>query len=294
MSSVRIAVLMTCYNRRETTLGCLRALYQQEGIHDLQMQIYLVDDGCTDGTGKAVRTHYPDAKVLHGNGNLFWNGGMSLAFAEALQGNYDYYLWINDDTMLFTGAVRTLLRTFHALRKQEGREEIVTGSTRDPKNGRPTYGGVSLRGFLRKPVFVLMEPLTNKACPCDTVNGNCVLIPRQVAQRIGNLSPGFSHGLGDFDYGLRAKKLGISCWIAPGYIGTCAAHDLRCSYYDRTLPIGERLRKMRSPTGLPPAREWMCFTRRHGGWLWPICWLRTILRVCLPQLWLLLRGKPVN
>ena len=61
-----IAVLMTCYNRRETTLECLESLFKAQVPKETTLSIYLVDDGSTDGTGDSVRERYPAVKVLNG------------------------------------------------------------------------------------------------------------------------------------------------------------------------------------------------------------------------------------
>lgn len=290
---IRIAVLITCHNRKEKTLACLDALAKQEDIADVTVSVYLVDDGCTDGTGEAVRCNYPKVKVLQGDGSLYWCGGMRLAFAEAMKGDYHYYLWLNDDTILFLGALRTLLETSRKLGEREGRAAIVTGSTCDPKTKELTYGGVVRKSRWHPFQFLQVMP-SDEPRPCDTINGNCVLIPRQVSCTVGILSPDFTHGAGDFDYGLRARAKGFSCWVAPGFVGTCSRNSAQGSCKDLTLSVRERLRKMTSPTGPPPMREWMVFTRRHGGVLWPIYWLRTLIRVFFPRLWLKLRSQPVE
>lgn len=41
------------------------------------------------------------------------------------------------------------------------------------------------------------------------MNGNCVFIPSEIVNAIGNLDPIFSHAMGDIDYGLRAQKKGL-------------------------------------------------------------------------------------
>ena len=66
MKKANLAVIMTCYNRRNTTLACLNALYQQKNHCD----IYLTDDGSSDGTTEAVKAEYPEVQILQGNGNL--------------------------------------------------------------------------------------------------------------------------------------------------------------------------------------------------------------------------------
>ncbi len=191
--------------------------------------------------------------------------------------------------MIFEDSLQTLLRTYHALREQEKGEVIVSGSTYDPRNEQSSYGGV-LRTSRWKPMSFELIPPSDIPQKCETIHGNCVLISRRVARAAGNLSSSYSHGLGDFDYGLRAGRLGITCWIAPGYLGTCAAHNVKDSYYDKTLNKQERLRKMRSHTGLPPFFEWLSFTWRHAGMLWWYFWLRAIVRMLFPQLWLSMRG----
>ena len=46
----RIAVLITCFNRIDKTINCLDSLYNSKSIDDYLIDVYLVDDGSTDGT----------------------------------------------------------------------------------------------------------------------------------------------------------------------------------------------------------------------------------------------------
>ena len=66
----KIAVLLTCFNRREMTLSCVRRINSQVNIDDLEIEIFLSDDNSTDGTAQAVNSEFPFVKVLHGNGSL--------------------------------------------------------------------------------------------------------------------------------------------------------------------------------------------------------------------------------
>ena len=51
----QIAVLLTVFNRKEKTLLCLKNLYQQTLPNEYRIDIYLTNDGCTDGTPEAAR-----------------------------------------------------------------------------------------------------------------------------------------------------------------------------------------------------------------------------------------------
>ncbi len=275
MDSKKLAVLMTCYNRRDTTLVCLQALYKQNTIFD----VYLVDDGSSDGTCDAVRANYPAVKILKGTGDLFWVGGMRLAFAEALKENYDYYLWLNDDTIVDPNALSKLFATHNDLIEKGFPNSIIVGSTRDAITGKPTYGGAVRSKHWYSNKYEFLQP-SQEIQECDTMYGNCVLIPRSVAQKVGNLDPAFIHSLGDLDYGLRARKLGCSVWVAPGFIGTCSKNSVQGSWVDTNLPIGDRLRKALQPKGFP-IRAWTVFARRHSGPFWFLYWFLPYLRAVI-------------
>ena len=79
-----VAVLVTCFNRMQITLRCLRDLTKEPLSSTLSLSVYLVDDASTDGTREAVCSEFPAVHLLNGNGHLFWGGGMRLAFGEAL------------------------------------------------------------------------------------------------------------------------------------------------------------------------------------------------------------------
>ena len=103
-----------------------------------------------------------------------------------------------------------------------------------------------------------------------------MLIPRSAAEKTGNLDVNFTHGIGDLDYGLRAKKKGCQIVIAPGYYGVCSANDGAGLWIDDQMPLLARWKKLLGPKGLP-VKEWMVFSRRHRGRLWIFAWLSTYI-----------------
>ena len=275
----RIAVLMTCHNRKVQTIGCLDRLFTQLLQQGNTLSVYLVDDGCTDGTAEAVASSYPVVRILRGDGSLFWNGGMRVAFAEAMRSDFDYYLWLNDDTHLYPTALDTLLEASAKL-EQDGKNVILVGSTCDPVSGSWTYGGMQRHRSWREIAFLPVQPQPDALRASDTMNGNCILIPRAIAKQVGNLDAAFRHGMGDFDYGLRARAKGFEIYAAAGYAGTCAVNPARGTCLDRTASLSVRWRNLVSAKVLPP-KEWLVFTRRHYGLLWPAYavspYLKTIL-----------------
>ncbi len=228
-----IATLIAAHNRKSRTLGALERLSAQQGLLDrAEMAVYVVDDGSTDGTAEAISEHFPSVRLLQGDGNLYWNGAMRLAFAEALRQDFDYYLWLNDDTTLFPDSLPRMLRAA----AKYGDRAIIVGSARDPDTGGLSYGGVRRMHRWRPFEFTWIAPRDGDVA-VHTMNGNCVLIPRAIAQKVGNLDPAFTHGMGDFDYGLRASALRLPVIAVRGFVGECKRNDLQGGWLRRVATI---------------------------------------------------------
>ena len=72
-----ISVLMTSFNRREKTLGCLKGLFAQEGLtSEFSVRVTLVDASSPDGTAAAVNEFLPDVNVIEASSNVYWGEGM--------------------------------------------------------------------------------------------------------------------------------------------------------------------------------------------------------------------------
>ena len=89
-----VAILLTVHNRKEKTYKCLNSVYKNIGkITEYDFDVYLTDDGSTDGTYTMVKENFSKVKVIKGNGNLFWCRGMYVAWKEACNTkDYDYYI----------------------------------------------------------------------------------------------------------------------------------------------------------------------------------------------------------
>ncbi len=269
---LKICAVLTAFNRREKTLGSLRSFFNQKG--DVDLSAVLMDDGSTDGTTAAVRSEFRNVTVLQGNGSLYWNRGMAEAFKEACAQGADYYLWLNDDTTLYSDALSALLEDAASIGNSLG--SIIIGSTKDPQTGAFTYGGMRTISKWHAGKFARLEP-SSELQACDTMNGNIVLISVAAAELTGNLDPVFSHCMGDYDYGLRAGCAGASVVAGRGFHGDCSRNPPGSAWYDAPTIRG-RCQRVNTPKGLPMS-EWAYFLSKHGGATWPLAWLSTYRRI---------------
>ena len=145
---MEIAILLPCHNRKSKTLACLNSLYKAIKPNNLYFDIFLVDDGSTDMTTEAVKTNFPNVNIISGNGNLFWNRGMHLAWKTATNlKTYDYYMWLNDDVSIMSNGLVTIIDN-----AKEKPSSIICGVMQSAlKKDVVTYGGKNFAGKIIEP-----------------------------------------------------------------------------------------------------------------------------------------------
>lgn len=274
---MNIAVLLACHNRKSSTLECLRRLDVAARHAEVEHQIYLFDDGSTDGTAQAVQQAHPGARIVQGDGQQFWNRSMHAVFGLAQQHGHTAYLWLNDDTMLHPEALALLVQAHAGMARR-----MVVGAVRDAVSGVMTYGGMRRVDPRWRPfLYERVEPDGTPA-PVGVMNGNVVFIPQDVVGRLGNIDRTFEHGMGDIDYALRAHAAGCHIVQTSTFVGTCSRNPLKGTHLDRRSPGRERIRHAFSRKGLP-LRSWWHMCQRHGGPLFLVHFVWGYLRIFLKQ-----------
>lgn len=254
-------------------MQCLEALYKADLPEEYSIEVFLVDDGSTDGTGEAVERKYPKVNVILGSGNLFWNRGMHLAWKTASQKDkFDYFLWLNDDVEIVPNAIKDLVSVAGE------KKSPICGTMQSHLKDGPTYGGRDVNGKLIVP--------TNRAQVCHVFNGNLVLIPFSVFKAIGNLDPIFLHAIGDYDFALRAIKAGFKNYVAPNYSGYCEQNSSLPKWCLPQVNLKQRFYSLYSPLGNSQPLPYFKYIKRHEGIL-RACRSFVLIhaRMFFPQLW---------
>ncbi|MHB8059240.1 MAG: glycosyltransferase family 2 protein [Gaiellaceae bacterium] len=264
---MRVSAILASHNRRELTLACLRSYFEQLVDASLTLDAVLVDDGSEDGTAPAVREAFKNVRVIETDGSLYWAASMARAESEALASDPDALVWLNDDVVLEADAVQRLAQIAGDPRTVA---KIVVGRIHDPVTDELTYGGV--RRVDWHPLRFAHVPPAETPVEADTLNGNLALVTRAAANQIGPIDGGFAHGAADFDYGLRAQKLGIPVLVAPGRAGVCPLNTSAGPWNDSALPARARWQSLLGTKGLPP-RSMARYLKRHGGPAWPLFWI---------------------
>ena len=293
-SDLRIAVLITCFNRYPTTREAIaRLLAEAGGIADAQFSVFLLDDDSPDRTGERIVAEWPVVRLTLGDGKLYWNRGMHRLMEVArAAGTFDAFLFLNDDVHLIKGRLGVFISAYVDLCAQ-GVGAILVGAMADPVNRRVTYSGMRRVDRSHPLGLALVEP-GDATLACDTANGNLMLVPRTVMDAVVNFDRRYRHAIGDVDLGYRAARAGHATMLAPGIYGNCPRNDIVRRMLDRPS-IWHRFQFFFGPKGDPVG--FTMFFREHAPNRWPryalTVWLRAIVGTLSPRLYLVLwRADP--
>ena len=293
---LKIAILLTVFNRREKTISCLRHLFSaveyyhsDEQHQPLSLEVFLTDDGCTDGTSKAVRQAFPKSviHILQGTGNLFWAGGMRLAWQAAIDTKvpWTFYLLLNDDTNIFPNAFNQLLNSDRYGEAQTGRHGLSSGITCQPGNySVVTYGGLNFVNKTRGRQQLVL--------PCghpqhiDLAHANILLVHHSVVDKIGIFSPLFRHGCADMDYSMIVHSHGLPIFSTSDICGECECdHDSQKAEIFRLMKMSLHERKQFVKSPIHSDQDYLTFVRRNLPLRYPIAWIMRTIRLYFPSIY---------
>ena len=261
----RIAVLMTCFNRVDTTLKCLRRLFTQEVPEGYSIDVWLVDDASPDKTGDKVKAAYPQVNVVHGTGGLFWCKGMRLAWDKAAEAyDYDFYLWLNDDVMFVNeGVLSSIISDANNIEGNENSQYVLVGTCASDDSLRELVYGCYGKDVLRPNGA---PQLAGDKC---SMSGNIVLVPKSVFKDVGPIYDRYSHACGDSDYRQMMLKKHIKLFCSSIVCGVCPKQPERYMGC-RGNGLIKRVRSLFSPKGAS-LHDTFIYRYRHWG----------ILRACV-------------
>ena len=102
--SARLAIVIVNFNAREWLQRCLRTVYAQDIIDELE--VVVVDCAATDDSVAFVRREYPTCSLIASDENLGFGRGNN---EGAKQSSAPILLFLNPDTEVEPGALAELL-----------------------------------------------------------------------------------------------------------------------------------------------------------------------------------------
>lgn len=285
--NLKIAVLLTCFNRHSKTIECLNSMAAQILPEGVSLSYYLVDDNSPDQTGKLVKERFPFVEVIQGNGSLFWVGGMRLAWQTAMKNQYDGYLLINDDVQMNPTMIQNLITTNQYALTKYNQTGVYIGSTIDPDSQTISYGGRTLLNrFTGKSILTEPDQLHPKSC--DFAHANILLVMNNVVDQIGILNENFTQRLADYDYTLKVSKKALPLLVCPGFCGICK-DDHGKNWLPPKSSLKQRIQYLKDPKHLA-YHEYLLYMKWHFPFYRPIAFIKLWMKTLFPSLWEMLKS----
>lgn len=275
---MKIAGLLTCYNRALKTEACIKRIIAiLKDDNELDFHLFVTNDGSTDNTQKMLE-HYKNLlkiTVIQGDGNLFWSGGMRASWEKALETDtFDGFLWINDDTYINDNVFSEIRASQEYSNKVFKKDCISVGATCSSTSEELTYSGMK-KGQRLIP--------TGDFQSCEMSNGNIVYVPKSVVVELGIIDKHYHHGIGDIDYTYSAYKRNIPVLLLREYCGVCD-NDHSSKYTALCKKnILERYKYLMSPLGFQ-MKDYLYYQYKFWPYKTPLVVLGIISKVLFPKL----------
>ena len=224
MDKLKIIAVILNYKGLEDTLECLDSL-RRCSQDNLKTEFIVVDNNSDDGSVEAL-LKLEDVNLIENQKNLGFAGGINVGIEAALKKETDFILILNNDTIVDRFLIKNLLNSsqyggiispkiyfapgfeFHKLRytKSESGKVIWYAG-----------GRIDWQNIIGKHIGVddVDHGQFSKRLEIDLATGACMLIKRQVFEKIGFFDEKYFLYLEDMDFCVRAKRAGFKIIFEP-------------------------------------------------------------------------------
>ena len=205
----KVLVIIVTYNGLEWAEKCFSSLRES----DFPVDVFVVDNGSSDGTPEYIREHFPEV-LLHCTGENYGFGkANNIGLEYALSEGYDYVYLLNQDAWVQPDTISCLVEAMEADPSYgilSPLQMTASMTAPDPRFAvkcldRPV--GTYLKGRIYDVSFVMAAHW---------------LISRRCVETVGGFSPAFRHYGEDDNYINRAVYHGFKVGFAGG---VHAVHD---------------------------------------------------------------------
>jgi GT2 family glycosyltransferase len=278
-----LSVIIVSYNTREMTLECLRVLF--ENLGNVEAEVFVVDNASNDGSVFAIKAAYPKVKLLENQNNAGFGAANNAAMEKAVG---RYFLLLNSDAFPRAGAIEALLGAIEShpraaaigprLLNRDGTLQRSCWRFPSPAQAWIENLGLSsvLRGRSRWGDYRRWGHDSERAV--DFVIGACLLVRREVWEKIGGFDPAFWMYAEETDWQKRMRAAGYEIWFTPkanvehwgGASGTASRVKVNEAFFDSLDTFS---RKHYGASGLVSLRAAMVVGNALRLPLWMLFWL---------------------
>lgn len=213
MTSPKVFVLILSYNGVKWLKDCLPSVLAMDYPN---FETVVIDNGSSDNTQEFVREQFPQVQLVTLRTNHGYPGGFNAGLQYAAQCGADYFLVMNNDTVIDPQALAALVE----VAQSQERAGFVTGKVYffDQRSVFQSVGkeedlirwsGNDI-GYKQKD-----RGQYNEICERVFADDVYILVCRQMYDEVGGYDPQLYLQCEEFDWQVRAKKLGWKIYYTP-------------------------------------------------------------------------------
>ncbi len=232
----KVGIILVNYNGYEDTRECIDSINK---ITYPNYVIVVVDNNSNDNSLKRLKKIESEKCIIVENKkNVGFSGGNNIGIEIARKYDCDYYLLLNNDTLVNCDFIEPLIKTAHEnndnavvtskiLYSYEKDKIWYAGGTFSKITGRTTHIGINVKDVGQY----------NNIKKVSFVSGCCMLIPSKIIKKVGFLSEDYFLYCEDLDYCCRVLVKGFDLIYNPTSViyhkvnGSTSKVTDSCAYY---------------------------------------------------------------
>ncbi|MFA4967502.1 MAG: glycosyltransferase family 2 protein [Candidatus Margulisiibacteriota bacterium] len=219
-----LSVCIVNYNARTMLENCLRSII--DNANSLIYEIIVVDNASEDGSKEMVRQKYPQVKLMANDRNQ----GFAKASNQAIKvSSGSYVVLLNNDMVLSNNAFELMVEKLKSDAKigaltckifEKDGKTVQRNCRAFPSLIGTMFGRASLlsRLFPNNPVTrknLLSDWDYNSPRSVDWVSGACLMVRKEIIDKVGLLDENFFIYWEDTDWCRRIRDKGWEIWFLP-------------------------------------------------------------------------------
>lgn len=223
-----IAIVILNWNGKRDTLECLKSVEELQ-IINYKLQILVIDNGSTDDSVKVIKKKYPKVEVIETGENLGFAAGNNVGIKKAIDAGADFVLTLNNDTIVDKNLLVHLVEAADN-NKDAGilspmiyfypGFEYHKGKYSEREKGRVVWyagGVIDWDNVLASNYGVDDTDIGQyeKVHEIDFATGACMLIRREIIEKVGLFDEKYYLYLEDADLSQRVQNFGRKIVFVP-------------------------------------------------------------------------------
>ena len=213
MPQKNVHIIVLNWNGKDDTIECLKSLQQ---INYDNYKIIVIDNGSEDSSVFEIKKNFPEIKIIENKKNLGFAGGNNIGMKYAVENKADYILLINNDTTVDKDFLLELVEAGE-LDKKIGAVGSKIYFHSEPN--RIWFAGGKVNWLKNKGTHLGLNQIDdgqyNEISEVDYLTGCCLLIKREVIEKIGVLAEDYFLYYEDTDFSARVKNAGYKIMYVP-------------------------------------------------------------------------------